>query len=292
VLHIEAPPDDSSIWPNRQPSPLLSAEFSFREEFLINHYFDVYHHRRASESGIGNEMPASSEIQRLVISNPALRHAICALSALTLPYQSRPLSREILGHLGTTLAILRKVLSSRNIEQGTLMAVIVLVDFERSSGNHSNWQVHFDAALSILVCLPFLHREMLTLTSLELYFLRSLTFDDIIAATALCREPVMFLRHIHDLNVGLGVRKLTGCNDRVLAGINQGAQLDAWKAQQRLAGALSTVELYKNGSRILMQLWEGTGVVEGLSAIVAETFRCAAVIYINVVMSGCLSSNH
>jgi hypothetical protein len=96
----------------------------------------------------------------------------------------------------------------------------------------------------------------------------------------------MYLRHIHDLNIGLGVGNLCGCNDRVLSGISQGAQLDAWKAKQRLSGELSVVELYKSGSRILMQLWEGAGMVEGLGAIVAETFRCAAVIYVNVVMSG------
>jgi hypothetical protein len=96
----------------------------------------------------------------------------------------------------------------------------------------------------------------------------------------------MYLRHIHDLNMGLGVDNLCGCSDRVLNGISQSAQLDAWKARQRLSGELSVVELYKSGSRILMQLWEGAGMVEGLAAIVAETFRCAAVIYVNVVMSG------
>ena len=163
---------------------------------------------------------------------------------------------------------------------------ILLNGFPHSSGNHSHWQVHFDAALSIIIRLPFLQHNVETYTSLQLYFLRSLTVGDVIAGTTLCREPVMFIRHIHDLNTGLGIDKLSGCNDRVLSGINQGAQLDAWKAKQRLTGELSIVELYKAGSRILTQLWEGTGMVEGLSAIVAETFRCAAVIYINLVMSG------
>ena len=138
----------------------------------------------------------------------------------------------------------------------------------------------------MLVRLPFLREEFDDITPLQLYFVRTLTFEDILAGTSLCRTPLLFLRHIHHLNVGIGVDKLFGCTDRVLGGISQSAQLDAWKAQQRANGELSIIELYKSGSRIMLQLWEGTGIVEGLAAIVAETFRCAAVIYLNVVISG------
>jgi hypothetical protein len=119
-----------------------------------------------------------------------------------------------------------------------------------------------------------------------MFFLRSLTILDIMAATALCRPPVMYLRHIHNLNVGIGVQCLFGCDDRTLAVISQGAQLDAWKLQKRNDGELSIGELYRNGSRILLQLWEGAGVAEGIGPIISEIFRCTTVIYLHVVMSG------
>ena len=118
--------------------------------------------------------------------------------------------------------------------------------------------------------------------------MRNLTFNDIIAATYLCRAPVKYLRHIHNLNVGLGVQRLFGCEDRTLAIISQGAQLDHWKSERRSNGELSIGDLYKKGSRILMQLWERGGVVEGIGPIIAEIYRCSTVIYLNVIMSGIL----
>jgi hypothetical protein len=101
----------------------------------------------------------------------------------------------------------------------------------------------------------------------------------------------MYLRHIHNLNVGLGVHKLFGCEDRTLAIISQGAELEQWKSEKRANGELSIGDLYKKGSRILMQLWERGGVVEGVAPIVAEIYRCSAAIYLNVIMSGNSISN-
>jgi hypothetical protein len=145
-----------------------------------------------------------------------------------------------------------------------------------------------DAALSVVVGLPFIQQDLIdgTFTPLQIFFLRSLTFQDILGATSLCRPPVMYLRHIHNLNVGIGVQRLFGCDDRTLSVISQGAQLDAWKLQKRNDGELSIGELYRNGSRILLQLWEGAGIAEGIGPIISEIFRCTTVIYLHVVMSG------
>jgi Fungal specific transcription factor domain len=143
----------------------------------------------------------------------------------------------------------------------------------------------------VLVELPFLQNDLLAFTALQLFFVRRLSFSDIIVATALCRPPVMFLRHIHNLNMGLGVHNLVGCSDRTLAVINQGAELDAWKAQKRSMGELSIGDLYKKGTRILMQLWDGGGMAEGIGPIITEIYRCSTVIYLNVVMSGNILQN-
>ena len=37
---------------------------------------------------------------------------------------------------------------------------------------------------------------------------------------------------------------------------------------------------------MLSQLWGGEGIVEGFGPIIAEIYRCAASIYIDVIMSG------
>ena len=134
--------------------------------------------------------------------------------------------------------------------------------------------------------MPFLQLESYKLTPLQLYFLRKCTFYDIIAATTISRYPVLFLRHIHNLSIGLGVHNLFGCSDQILAVINQGADLESWKTKKRSKGELSIGELYKNGARILMQLWDGNGVAEGFGPIIAEIYRCSTVIYVNVIISG------
>ena len=141
----------------------------------------------------------------------------------------------------------------------------------------------------MLVELQFLQRDIPTLTALQLFLLRRLSFHDVVVATSICRSPVMFLRHIHNLNMGLGVHNLVGCSDRTLAVINQGAELDAWKAQKRSNGELSIGDLYKKGTRILMQLWDGGGMEEGIGPIITEIYRCSTIIYLNVIMSGIVS---
>lgn len=148
--------------------------------------------------------------------------------------------------------------------------------------------MHLDAAISVLKSLPFMHRDPVdgSFSTLQEFFLRNLTFNDIIAATSLCRAPVMYLRHIHNLNVGVGVQRLFGCEDRTLAIISQGAELEQWKFNKRSNGELNIGDLYKKGSRILMQLWDRGGQVEGAGSIVAEIYRCTTVIYLNVIMSG------
>ena len=193
------------------------------------------------------------------------------------------------------------MLANEPCDEGVLLAIIELVEVEvrlnlsrylislqRSSANNNEWKVHLDAALTVFSSLPILNMEFATLSALEAFFVRNLTFADILAATSLRRTPTLYLRNIHNLNVGIGVHRLFGCSDRTLSVINQGAELDVWKAERQSLGELSIGELYKRGARILMQLWDGSGMVEGLGPIVAEIFRCAAVIYINVIISGTL----
>jgi Fungal specific transcription factor domain len=159
AIPISEPPPlvDSELWRGRQPSPLLGSDFSFREEFLISHYFDIWEKRQFSAIVKGGQIHPVGEVQELIGSNFALRHAVCALAALTLPRQSRPLSREILAHMGLALAILRKLLTNKIMDEGTLMAVIVLVDFEVCSSAVVNCSVRrgivrIGKCISMLLC--------------------------------------------------------------------------------------------------------------------------------------------
>jgi hypothetical protein len=115
----------------RLPSPLLTADISFREDFLIDHYFNHPFRRQFFNNAIrGTKIPNQRVIQSLIDENPALRHAVCALACLTFPSHPPPSQREILAHAGLAVAFLRKLIGSQYLDEGILLAIVEIVDFE------------------------------------------------------------------------------------------------------------------------------------------------------------------
>jgi hypothetical protein len=120
----------------RPPSPFLPSDFSFREDFLIDHYFDYHFVRQFTNRALKTfDVPSRQMIEELSLANPALRHAICALAATSLPSPHRSLENERLAHLGMSLAFLRRRLMERRIDEGMLLAIIELTDLDVLSLN-------------------------------------------------------------------------------------------------------------------------------------------------------------
>jgi Fungal specific transcription factor domain len=138
----------------------------------------------------------------------------------------------------------------------------------------------------VVSSLPFFLLEVKEMTLLQQFFIRSLTEWDIISATVLCRRPLLYLQNIHNLSFGIGVGHLFGCSDVTLSAINQAADLDAWKVEQQALGALSISDLYKGGTRILGRLLAISPQNRTYAGAVADSFLFAAIIYVNVIMSG------
>ena len=78
-------------------------------------------------------MPNILSIQSFIALNPALRHACCALAALTFPSHPPPSQREILAHHGLAIAFLRKTVVTNFFDESMLLAIVELLDFEVSS---------------------------------------------------------------------------------------------------------------------------------------------------------------
>jgi hypothetical protein len=117
--------------PLRHPSPLLTADFSFRETFLIEHYFNYSFRLQFYNSALkGSKLPNIQSIQAFIDLNPALRHASCALAALTFPSHPPPSQREILAHHGLAIAFLRKTIVTNFFDESMLLAIVELLDFE------------------------------------------------------------------------------------------------------------------------------------------------------------------
>lgn len=131
---IDLVPFEDPRNPPRLPSPLLVADFSFRQDFLTDHYFEYPFRRQFYNNAIrGTQIPERRVIETLINKNPALRHAVCALAGLTFPSHPPPSQREILAHVGLALAFLRKVIGSGFLDESLLLAIVEIIDFEVDS---------------------------------------------------------------------------------------------------------------------------------------------------------------
>jgi len=125
------PKNQTDIWQGRVPSPVLLSEIEFREDSLIDHYFEVYFVPQFKPNGLpGTELPSNESVRLLIDTNRALRHSVCALAALTFPSNPAPLTKEILAHLGMALSYVRRAIVDRTFDESLLLAIIELVDFE------------------------------------------------------------------------------------------------------------------------------------------------------------------
>ena len=122
----------------RHPSPLLASDFSFREDTLIDHYLDSHFSRQFDNKVLRpSDLPTRETIMELISSNPALRHAVCALAATSLQNGQRSLDNERFAHLGMSLAFLRRRLLENKIDEALLFAIIQLTDIDVPSGDFS-----------------------------------------------------------------------------------------------------------------------------------------------------------
>jgi Fungal specific transcription factor domain len=123
--------DITDTKPRRLPSPFLLADFSFREDLLIDHYLHHLFKRQVKNNAIKATIePSSIWIRNLISATPSLRHSVCALAALTYPTHPKPAQKEILAHRGMALLFLRKSLVEGHIDEGVLLAILELIDYE------------------------------------------------------------------------------------------------------------------------------------------------------------------
>jgi len=118
-------------WGRRSQSPVLLSDFASREESLINHYFMIHFKRHfAARFGESVETPSSAAIDTLIMSNGALRHAICALTILNFPTNAKTLATELVTHVQLSIAFIRNKIDNGLVNEGTLLAILVLLRFE------------------------------------------------------------------------------------------------------------------------------------------------------------------
>lgn len=118
-------------WGRRSQSPLLLCDLAFREESLINHYFMLHFKRHfATNFGQSLHVPSSDMIDALIVSNDALRHAICALTILNFPGRTASLSAELVTHIKLSIVFIRNKIDNGIVDEGTLLAILVLLRFE------------------------------------------------------------------------------------------------------------------------------------------------------------------
>ena len=131
VDSVHIAPINTVSWGRRSPSPLLRSDFAFRQESLLNHYF-LIHFKQHFAAGFGQrlDVPSSDTIDALIVSNGALRHAICALTILNFPSSAPSLATELVTHVKLSIAFIRHTIDTGIVDEGTLLAILVLLRFE------------------------------------------------------------------------------------------------------------------------------------------------------------------
>ena len=128
-VHLE--PLTAVNWGRRSESPVLHSDFAFREESLINHYFMIHFKRHFGTSfGESLDVPSMGMIEALIVSNSALRHAICALTLLSFPSSAPSLATELVAHVKLSIAFIRNTIDNGVLDEETLLAILVLLRFE------------------------------------------------------------------------------------------------------------------------------------------------------------------
>ena len=92
----------------------------------------MIHFQQHFDVGFGQRVDvlSNSTMAALIQSNAALRHAICALTILNFPSRAPSLATELVSHLKLSTACIQKSLDNGIVEQGTLLAILVLLQFE------------------------------------------------------------------------------------------------------------------------------------------------------------------
>lgn len=243
------------------------------------------------------------------------------------------------------------------LEKARLMECIIqMLLFESFLGKSASWVIHLSPAIALFEDLykqhdlpsrtkPVLHEILEGMTwpsDIELdfgrhiwnpdqsafrFFVATLTFLDIVAATTLEEAPRLHTYHSHilgdvkpdDVDVPIDLSAFVGCHNWVLRSVASIAALDAWKKDMYRTGSLSVSELVEQAREITRALHRGLSRLEAckasqsagaggnsrfqpyyyhtkmrsadLSAMATRVWACAAHIYLEVVVSGWQPSN-
>ena len=117
--------------PEKALSSILFPEIEFREEWLIDYYFEVCFVPQFKPKFLpGSELLSEELIRILINSNITLCHAVCASAALARSGNRVPLQKEILEYMDMALVSLRKAIMEQNFDESLLLAIIELANFE------------------------------------------------------------------------------------------------------------------------------------------------------------------
>ncbi|KAF2735557.1 hypothetical protein EJ04DRAFT_491413 [Polyplosphaeria fusca] len=216
-------------------------------------------------------------------------------------------------------------------------SIVMLLVFENTMGRSGNWTQHLDAALALFKDM----RETYNPTSTEAsssyqrllgvmsivpkyqlsnthyfwttdqsgfrFFAALLVFMDVLASTALEREPLLLqfhediLSNIDDGSLQYNVDKerlsiMVGCQNWVLNALGKASALAVWKKATKAKACLSMTELVRRAQDIEDTLTNGITSLEFNSSrppeLPSTVWAYAAKIYLAVIVSGWQPSNH
>lgn len=295
-----------------EPSRQYALNLSNRDCGMLDHFVDFV--VPLLFPVLGENYPGSqiNLIMSALQNNPSYVHCCLSTAAQhfksTLDMPSVEVDDEIMRHRYATIHALCDALAEDKDHAAILEATLGVISFQCMVGTASDdlpdipWHQHFGAAISLVqkLNLPRFVLDERTVLKGTPFNMTLAAHIDILGATMLGQAPAFAHlyreKHLSTVNTSLGLRELTGCDDRVLYLISEIACLEALKRDgmddihlcnhvSSLGGQIGTTESGDNGPKLP---FNGRGVLNAtqLSKNITSAFRLAARIYLCSLVPG------
>lgn len=307
-FNTPAQSESSQCAPPATASP-VALELDERDQQLLNHFIQYV---LPTIFPMLEPTVASGLILPALQSNTGYLHCCLSIAAqhykASMGLQGEEIDGDIMRHRYVTISSLCEALNRDENHQQILEAALGLIFFQCCVGRIDDalpdipWHQHFQAAVSLVqkLDLPHLVSDASEQVAQTPFSMTLTSWIDILGATMRGRAPIFAHtyreKHLSPTNPSLGLRELTGCDDRVMYLISEIACLEALKNDgmdditlcQHVHVLGDQIGLTEMGDTGLKMATDAAGNLdpEQLTKNVTAAFRLAARIYLCSLVPG------
>ncbi|KAG2154035.1 fungal-specific transcription factor domain-containing protein [Suillus clintonianus] len=245
-------------------------------------------------------------IWNLIHSSDTAREATCLLADL----HRKSIQGGAIGYSAPANHDMYARIQRAPVTEGDALASLCMVSYFLFSGGQGQWQAFLDSACEFSIkFLNGVHRSpdwaLISCNDSMRFIIKTSIWFDVLASATLIRPPKFLdvLRSFYDPDTAfnsdrpeLSMMRVMGCENRIVLGLAEIANLACWKDEHRRAGKLSVPELVRHGQRIeallkppasdSYQSRDNDTEKSRRRRLTSDVFRASALVYLHSVISG------